>query len=127
MFVFMIYLSLLVSLLYEIHPGVRTIFVFMIYLLSFTLSPIGDPSRCSHYLCVHDLSFLSLCLSCLYRLSAFVFLEIYIHSFTLVVCFGEDRIITLVHWPDVSINPTSSRRFDKQGKSTQQHTPVFQF
>jgi hypothetical protein len=41
--------SFSLSLLYDIHPGVRTIFVF-------TLSPVRHPSRCSYYLCVHSLS-----------------------------------------------------------------------
>jgi hypothetical protein len=44
--------------------------------LSLSFSPARHPSRCSYYLCVRCLS--SLFLSCLYRLSVFVFS---IHSF----------------------------------------------
>ncbi len=63
-------LSLSLSLLYDIHLGVRTIFVFTVSLLSLSL--------------VFMISLLSLCLSCLYRLSAFVFLDI--HSFIHTGC-----------------------------------------
>jgi hypothetical protein len=69
--------------------------------LSLSLSPVRHPSRCSYYLCVHCLSslslvfmisLLSLCLSCLYRLSAFVFLYRYIHSSHSFWLFLERRI-----------------------------------
>ncbi len=55
--------------------------------LSLSFSPVRHSSRCSYYLCVHCLCSLSLVLSCLYRLSAFVFLERYtfIHSHWLFV------------------------------------------
>jgi hypothetical protein len=96
--------SLLTSLLSTVQLFVLSlsctisIQVFLLSLCSLSLSPVRHPSRCSYYLCVHCLSslslvfmisLLSLCLSCLYRLSAFVFLDIhiYIHSFTLVALF----------------------------------------
>ncbi len=79
------------SPVFVIRPGDRTIFLFMIYLLSFfslsflvwyvlslcswsifslshSLSPVRDPSRWSYYLSVHDLSSLSHFTSFLSRL-----------------------------------------------------------
>ena len=47
--------SILLSL-FSLSCLICTIFVFMIYLLSLTFSPVCDPSRCSYYLRVHDLS-----------------------------------------------------------------------
>jgi hypothetical protein len=72
-----------ISLLYDTHPGVRTIFALTVSPLSHSLSLLYDthPSvRTIFVFTVSLLSFsLSLLLSCLYRLVAFVFLEIHIH------------------------------------------------
>ena len=78
---------------FEILLGVSTIFVFRISL------------------CVHDLSSASL----LYILVVFSVLSV---TFLVVVPssgYTDPRreILTLVHWPDVFINPTSLRRLDK--------------
>ncbi len=73
------------------RSGVLSTFVFMISL--FSLSPVRDPSRCLYYLCVHVLSSLSLCLSGLYRLSVFVFLDIHIQLISFICwLFGSARI-----------------------------------